>query len=86
MYFAATTPRAGASCPGMPKAPGTAGFRVSHHLLLPTIYVVSVTAVTPRAGASCLGTPKAPGTAGRLPAQWHSKKMQELDSLQVKGQ
>ncbi|WIA34718.1 hypothetical protein OEZ86_013029 [Tetradesmus obliquus] len=39
--------------------------------------------VTPRAGASCPGTPKAPGTAGRLPAQWHSKKMQELDSLQA---
>ncbi|KAF6265737.1 hypothetical protein COO60DRAFT_870826 [Scenedesmus sp. NREL 46B-D3] len=39
--------------------------------------------VTPRAGASCPGTPKAPGTAGRLPAQWHSKRMQELDSLQA---
>lgn len=49
------------------------------------VLVHRAAAETPRAGASCPGTPKAPGTAGRLPAQWHSKKMQELDSLQVRS-
>lgn len=52
-------------------------------LLTPHSYPIAATVTPPCAPNSCPSSPQAPATAGRLPAEWHSKKMQELENLQA---